>query len=169
VARTYVVDAYNALFRLEDGPPGDRDAARGLLVRRARAALRGRGARVHLVFDASPGSTRSGVSGKDGPVSWQYAEGSADDAIVEWIRRPHLPADDVVVVTDDRELRGRAKQMGAKAVRVAAFFAGRDEEEDRPPPGGPAPGRPRAKDFRPSDFGLGEGPIDLGRADPNRL
>jgi hypothetical protein len=127
---------------------------------------------VHVVFDTRRGGTRAGTHGRDGPISWSYAEGSADDAIVEIARRNEGTHDgrDLVVVTDDRELRGRAKQLGCVAMRVRDWF---DEGSRAPPEAGgrPTPGSApglRASDFRPGDFGLPDA-IDLDAADPDDL
>jgi hypothetical protein len=173
VARSYVVDGYNALHKIAAPPPESADACRRLVLDRVREVLGRRtpgrrgGDVVHVVFDARKGGLHGGSHGRDGPVSWSYAEGSADDAIVDIVRRNEGSHDgrDIVVVTDDRELRGRVKQLGALAVRVHDWF---EPREERPPPG-PAPGRSpglRSKDFSPSDFGLPEGEIDLDDFDP---
>jgi predicted RNA-binding protein with PIN domain len=172
--RTFVIDGYNALFQLMPALPADRDVARQRLVREVRAVLLGGrpgrpGDRVHVVFDASHGSARRGTSGKDGPISWSYAEGSADDAIVEWLRRHESAPADVVVVTDDRELRGRAKQLGSKAVRVHDFFAGKTSSPESPPSPASGPRGPRPPPLKASDFGLPEDAIDLDAADPDDL
>jgi hypothetical protein len=122
------------------------------------------------VFDTRKGRERSGTHGRDGPVSWSYAEGSADDAIAE-IVRSNEGSDggaQIVVVTDDRELRGRAKQLGAATSRVHEWFD--DRAAPSREPGTPRPGAspdPRAKDFTPEDFGLTGEPIDLDDADPD--
>jgi len=163
-----LVDAYNAAFRLPGKVPEDRDAARRLLVEKAKAVVR-RGAvrglaRVHLVFDTLPGAARAGLAASGGPVSWSYAEGSADEAILDRVREHEARRAGVslLVVTDDRELAGRARQLGARSMRVGAFFAAAEEAPedrvDRPPPGlGPR--------LRASDFDLPEGEIDLGGPD----
>jgi hypothetical protein len=173
-----VIDGYNALHKMAASLPEGVDACRRLILDRVRAVLEGRtaprrgvGDRVHVVFDTRRGGGRGGSHGRDGPVSWSYAEGSADDAIVEIARLNEGSDDgrDIVVVTDDRELRGRVKQLGCQAVRVHDWFApGRDEEEPSPPEPGRTPGL-RAKDFRPGDFGLPEGEIDLEAIDPEDL
>jgi hypothetical protein len=104
-------------------------------------------------------------------VSWSYAEGSADDAIVDIVRRNEGSHDgrDIVVVTDDRELRGRVKQLGGLALRVREWF---DRGPEIEAPLGAEPGRSpglRAKDFAPEDFGLPEGSLDLDAIDPEDL
>src|SRR5438034_6252832 len=108
----YLVDGHNALFRLLETPPEEPDAARALILRRAALRLRTRrgaatgGDLAHVVFDSDAANPRAGTHGKDGPVSWSYARGSADDAIVALVRAHEGKAAGLplVVVTDDREL-----------------------------------------------------------------
>jgi predicted RNA-binding protein with PIN domain len=160
---TFVVDGYNALFRLETRVPEDRDLSRDLLLRRVRAALRaqGSGDRVEVVLDAR-GGARAGMEGREAAVSWTYVRGSADEAILRRVSEGE-PAE-TVVVTDDRELRGRARQRGSRVLSLEAFFG----EE----PAGPEPEPPPAPGGAPlsaRDFGLPEGPIDLSGPDRPRL
>jgi len=170
MSRLILVDAYNAAWRLFGDVGGDLDQARRRLVERAQEAirhrrLRGGIGRVHLVFDTYPGAEREGLRSRAGRVSWHYAKGSADDAIVEHMRlhegRPGGPG--VVVVTNDRELAGRTRQLGARILGVDEFFGragARPAGEDRiRPPIGPPLGA--------NDFDLPEGEIDLD--DPDLL
>jgi hypothetical protein len=178
VGRSFLVDGYNALHQLVQPTPQGIDECRRAILGLVRDALRrgpsprGGGDLAHVVFDARKGGARAGSDGKDGPVSWSYADGSADDAIVDIVRRNEASHDgrDIVVVTDDRELRGRAKQVGARALRVREWFdrvGAPAPERDLPQPGR-SPGL-RAKDFGAGDFGLPEGPLDLGSLDPDDL
>ena len=161
---SYLVDGYNALHKLVDALPEGPDACREVLLGRIRGRLRGRvgaGDVVHVVFDTKRGGLRAGTHGRDGALSWSYAEGSADDAIVDLARRNDGSGEDgrpIVVVTDDRELRGRCKQLGCATLRVHDWFDARPALPDPPRPGTPGL---RPSDFRPSDFGLPDGPIDL--------
>jgi hypothetical protein len=177
VARTYLVDAHNALFRLWPQPPTSGDAVRNAVVVRAKEALRrhggggsgpaarATGATAHLVFDtAHGGRQRAGTHGKDGAVSWSYADGSADEEIVRLVREHtgHHGGGAISVVTDDRELRGRAAQLGAEVLRVHDWFSSTSEK-------GSAPDRRSSLDGPPltaADFGLTTDAIDLG-TDPD--
>jgi hypothetical protein len=177
MGRSFLVDGYNALHQLFRPPPQGIDECRHAILGLVRAALGrrpGRGAGggdvAHVVFDSR--GARGGSFGKDGPVSWSYAEGSADDAIVDLVRRNEASDDgrDVVVVTDDRELRGRVKQIGGLALRVREWFdrGGPDAAaETRAEPDRPS--GPRPADFAPGDFGLPDGPLDLDAIDPEDL
>src|SRR5512143_2597251 len=114
MARTFLVDAFNALFRLCAQPPSDADALRRWMVERTQAALGAQGserARAHLVFDTSTpaGRARAGTHGRAGAVTWSYALGSADEEILRLVRGGdgRDGGNRIVVVTDDRELKGR--------------------------------------------------------------
>jgi hypothetical protein len=177
VARSYLIDGYNALHQLVDPPPEGIDACRTTLLGLVRGVLRGRtpprggGDLVHVVFDTR-GGLRAGTHGRDGPVSWSYAVGSADDAIVDIARRNEGSHDgrDLVVVTDDRELRGRAKQLGCRALRVREWFDEPRRDRAAPDRGGPgSAGGTAGPAFRPKDFGLPEGEIDLDALDPDEI
>ena len=168
MSRLALIDAYNAMYRLLSTVPEDRDVARRLLVARAHDALlagtlRPRANRAHLVFDTWPGAERAGLRDRAGSVSWHYAHGSADEAIIEHLRRHEgrgaRPL--VVVVTDDRELAGRARQLGATTVGIRAFFTVPTRSSSTPP----RRGIPGSGSFAASDFGLREGPIDLNDDD----
>jgi hypothetical protein len=166
VSHLVVVDAYNAAWRLFGDLGGDLDAARRRLVERVRGASPGKlvpggVGRVHLVFDTLPGAFRAGLQGREGKVSWHYATGSADELILDRLRdragREGMPH--VVLITNDRELAGRARQLGARIVGIDEFFG---------PDTGPPPGRPIAYEgppFTPADFDLPDGEIDLTDAD----
>ena len=167
--RSYVIDGHNALYKLADPAPESPDEARRFVLGRAREAVgirRGKattGDRVHVVFDSEPSNPRAGSHGKDGSVSWSYARGSADDAIVALVREHGGTHDGLpmVVVTDDRELRGRATQLGAKALRVHEWFDAKDVEAERE--AGKAGPPMTAK-----DFGLPDA-IDLDGTEPDDL
>ena len=60
-----------------------------------------------------------------------------------------------VVVTDDRELGGRCRQLGARTMGVRAFFV------EPPPSVRPRPIPLDGMSYRPRDFELPEGEIDL--------
>lgn len=171
MGRTFLVDAHNALFRLMPDPPRNADAVRRAVVLRAQVALRATGiadGRVHLVFDTGEaGRTLAGAHGRDGAITWSYARGSADEEIVRIVRQHDGRDGDgaITVVTDDRELRGRAAQLGARVVRVHDWFDARPAA----PAGGDRPGPKVGPPLTPADFGLTDAPIDLLRTDPDEL
>ena len=120
-----------------------------------------------MVFDTSTaaGRMRASTFGREGALSWSYADGSADEEIVRLVRdggaRDGVSA--ITVVTDDRELRGRAGQLGAKTLRIHEWFAGRDAAEERAD-------RVSGKSTPPmsaADFGFTSDVIDLDTFDPD--
>jgi len=169
MARTYVIDAHNALHRILPGVSGGLDALRRELLRTVQHSLPSQRDRAHLVFDAASGSAHAGTSSRSGALSWEYAVGSADDAIVGWLRGDERSTTEVTVVTDDRELRGRAKQLGAKTMRLREFFAASGEAAgtDRGAKAPPSPASGPA--LRAADFGLPDTPVDLLDLDPEDL
>ena len=169
---TFLVDGHNALHQLVETPPSNADAARQLVIGRVRAtlAVRRPTERAHVVFDTTPaGRMRAGTHGRDGAVSWSYADGSADEEILRLVRDGggKDAGREIVVVTDDRELRGRAVQLGAKALKVHAWFEAKDAEVERKAER--APGGKSLPPLTPADFGFTQDAIDLDRLDPDDL
>ncbi|MHC4937347.1 MAG: NYN domain-containing protein [Planctomycetota bacterium] len=81
----------------------------------------------------------------------------ADEFILDAVRAAANPAN-ILVVSNDREVTGKAKQQGAKAMRIQDWFG----EPERPEVEKP---RPNLKiDFKPSDFGL---PDEVDLSDPD--
>jgi predicted RNA-binding protein with PIN domain len=152
-----LVDGHNAMGALR--LRGDtHEALRDALLRRV--AARAPGATVF--FDAQQAPDVVFDFAKPHGLNVVYCRRrEADEAILEEVRsagRPHL----VLVVTNDREVSGKARQLGAKTSRVREFFgAARDadpapDREPFPPGGGPA--------YEPGDFGLPD-QIDLDDPD----
>jgi predicted RNA-binding protein with PIN domain len=167
VARLVLVDAYNAIYALWKEPPEDRDESRRRLVHRTEQALakasgtHGAVGRVVLVFDTLPGAARTGMKSRHGDVSWVYAQGSADDHILDEVERREAASGGqrLLVVTNDRELAGRCRQRGAAAVGVSSFYAGTHDEEAEADT--TLPPTVKGPPMTARDFGLPEGPIDL--------
>ena len=104
-----IIDGYNLLLaQADDASP---EAREGLL----RELARYKGNRridLLVVFDSRTGTGNLERTPFPG-VTVEYARGSADDAIVERVRRSTTPRD-VLVVTSDRELTGRVRALGAR-------------------------------------------------------
>ncbi len=166
---TFLVDGHNALFKLFDPAPENADTARRLVIERAKAALSTRppSERAHVVFDTSSaaGRMRAGTHGRDGAVTWSYADGSADEEILRLVQDGGGKdgGRTIAVVTDDRELRGRAGQLGAKMLRVHEWFTAKDAAADRAPRAEGDTGPPMSA----ADFGFTTDAIDLNDPDPN--
>ncbi|HYE08065.1 MAG TPA: NYN domain-containing protein [Planctomycetota bacterium] len=115
-----LIDAHNLLHQDPDlrrllGTP---EAARRALERRL-AKRRD----CWLFYDGGPGGeARSAVRGT---LRLDYSgTGEADDRIVAWLRAH--PASGATVVSDDRELRARARTLGARLMSAREFLAGLD-------------------------------------------
>ncbi len=112
-----VVDAANVIGSRPTGWWKDRAGAARSFVEGLRAAV-GEGRLSGPVVVVLEGKARSGASnGTADGVTVVHAEGSGDDALVDVVRG--VPAEDeeaVVLVTADRELRGRVEALGAEVV-----------------------------------------------------
>ncbi len=155
-----LVDGHNALHRLRI-QRGSREAERHALLDRVRA----KDARATVFFDASHGSALGGGPGREHGVAVRYCQRDiADNEIVREVRtlRERDAREPVLVVTDDHELAGRARQVGAQARGVEDWF-GVCDEVAQPPPSA-ARGQ-QDKPLSAADFGFAPGtPIDpLGR------
>ncbi|MHC4548281.1 MAG: NYN domain-containing protein [Planctomycetota bacterium] len=144
-----LIDGHNALGALRVRAE-THEAMRETLLRRVAAAS----PQATVFFDA-PGSS---APGRRFGVQVRYCR-DADAAILEAVREAEAPGR-LVVVTDDREVAGRAAQLGAQVMNVAQFFG---PPEATAPTGRrrPPPARPR---FTPRDFGL---PDEVDLSDPD--
>jgi predicted RNA-binding protein with PIN domain len=146
LAKRYIIDGYNYLYRARL-MRGRLEDARARLVARLRPLARG-GDEVHFVWDAqkAPPDLFDAESHGEGLRSHFARGGAADDRIVEMVRRARDPGR-LVVVSDDREVTGRARALGARAESVSGIerrVAPREpdppeeEADEKPPP--PSPG-----------------------------
>ena len=120
-ATVLVVDAANVVGSRPTGWWKDRAGAARSFVEGLRAAVTaGRLARPVVVV--LEGRARGGVAGGEADgVTVVHAPGSGDDALVDVIRDARSPGPGgvgaaVVLVSADRELRGRAEALGAEVV-----------------------------------------------------
>jgi hypothetical protein len=164
-----IVDATNLLYALTRGPDRQPPAA---LIGRIRAAIPATAA-IELVFDGPPEHGLAGSRIAHGVTVRYGGRLSADTLIlstVERLARDAGPAatDALLVVSDDREVRGAATRQGARTAGTAwlvrrlerprlaspSVANRRPPHVAQPPPGeetGPArsPGRPRRRRNRP--------------------
>ena len=115
----YWLDGYNIIFRERwNESEGSLEAARDKLLR----SLGAIGAKTKVYFDASRSGGGISSAGQDtrGVKVVYVQQSSADDAMVADLRAGS--AQGVVLVTDDRELRIRAKQLGASSVGSRKFL-----------------------------------------------
>ena len=149
-AREYWVDGYNLIHRRRWAEDAGLAGGRRRLV----AALANLTVAVRVFFDASSGSVGPGAASEDrGAVKVTFVRtGSADDGLITALRQRGGAG--VTIVTDDRELRQRAQQLGALTVGVNRFLerldksptTGRDGPRPKPGAGTGAgdDGRPRS-------------------------
>lgn len=108
-----LVDAANVIGSRPTGWWRDRAGAARLFLEQVRAAV-ATGQVVPPVVVVLEGKAREGVAaGVTDGVSVLHAAGSGDDALVEALSNE---ADEVTLVTADRELRRRAEALGASVV-----------------------------------------------------
>ena len=113
----YWVDGYNLILRKAWESEGGLESARAKLLRLAVPL----GCPVRIYFDARKGDGRTRDESPSTRVRPVYVPNrDADDAIAADLR--NAPKGSVTVVTDDRELRGRAKQLGASTLGVEKFL-----------------------------------------------
>ena len=117
-----LVDAANVIGSRPTGWWKDRAGAARSFVEDLRAGVAA-GRLAEPVVVVLEGKARAGASsGTAGGVTVVHAEGSGDDALVEVVEDASsasasvASADEVVLVTADRELRRRAEALGAKVV-----------------------------------------------------
>jgi predicted RNA-binding protein with PIN domain len=127
VAVHRVVDAMNVIGSRPDGWWRDRDGAIARLVGRVDSWAEGRGERVTVMLERRP---REELGAERVEVAWAAAGGrdAADREILA--RLPDwLAADEVVVVTSDRDLRAKALAAGAEVTPSRRFRAELDSLE----------------------------------------
>lgn len=113
MAKQLWVDGYNLIGHLKLLTSGSLENARSRVL----GLLSGRKVRVY--FDARSG----GSAERRGHVEIVFTQGgTADDRIVQDLRALGTAARDIEVVTNDRELGGRCRQLGAACTACAAFL-----------------------------------------------
>jgi hypothetical protein len=112
-----LVDAANVIGSRPTGWWKDRAGAARSFVADLRAGVAA-GRLTEPVVVVLEGKGRAGASsGTAGGVTVVHAEGSGDDALVDMVGDASAAsAEEVVLVTADRELRRRAQALGAKVV-----------------------------------------------------
>jgi predicted RNA-binding protein with PIN domain len=125
--RRLIVDGNNVFGSRPDGWWRDRDGAARKLVTELRALAAHTGDRITVVFDGRPRVALA--EGDHDGVEVLYARRSGrdagDDRIVEAVRSDADPAD-LVVVTSDRDLTRRVRELGAQV--EGARSVSRDRE-----------------------------------------
>ncbi len=153
-----LVDGHNALGALRIRAKTHEAARHALLRRVATARLRAK-----VFFDAREAPPDLAEARSELGVEVYYCRRrEADQAILDEVRAAD-DARELVVVTNDREVAGRAVQLGARSVGVAEFLG----EPEREGGGGDVRRLPQIHPrLEPEDFGLPE-EVDLNDPDPD--
>ncbi len=135
----FIIDGYNLLLRSRQfnrvSDSDEMSAARQKLVQflereRPQGSFRNR---VTIVFDGQAGVIGDWRGASHRSIRVIFTEGeSADDRILKLIEGENEPGQ-TVIVTDDRELSYRTRQLRAKTLSVKEFLAKRKPEETPPP------------------------------------
>jgi uncharacterized coiled-coil protein SlyX len=113
-----ILDGYNIGGEIDDSNFSTRPA-RDDVIRRAEILSRATEAEVVIVFDGQDHNGRSGFRSAEG-VSVRFSKGEkADDVIADLVAQD---SDRVVVVTNDRDLRGRCAVGGCVQIWSTAFL-----------------------------------------------
>src|SRR5688572_30589167 len=112
------VDGHNAIFRLGLSAATPEDTRR-LLLERVRRVTED----ATVFFDAQGAPLLAPESVREGGLAVRFCRASEADAVIlAAVREAARPAG-LMVVTDDRELAGRARQLGARTAGVGEFLA----------------------------------------------
>lgn len=117
----YYVDGYNLLFRLAP-KKNSLDLNRSAVISSLNRIASQLHLRITLVFDATQQKERLGVArGNYDAIEIVYTENkNADNYILEEVENATAPSQ-ITIVTSDRELAGRAKQLGAQTLSISEF------------------------------------------------
>lgn len=131
-----LLDGYNVIHIANIAQASALRERRKALIRLATAyCLRKKGIQLLIFFDSKEQVFLNEPANAFVRVIFTET-GSADDAIIDWIKR-HRPPAEIQVVTDDNELRERTKTLGAAYICVAELmkrldFNGSRESAGRP-------------------------------------
>jgi len=151
-----LVDGHNAMAALRVRGPSHEARRRALLRRVAAVAPH-----ATVYFDARQAPSELLEVFAEHGLHVVYCRGrEADDAIIERVRHAASPGR-YVVVTNDREVAGRCRQLGAQASGVVEFFGPGPVERVEGAARAPSAARLRGH-WKPGDFGLPD-EVDLER------
>lgn len=135
----FIIDGYNVLFSLRPYLKGFARTREGFLLYLKAAHHFGSSRNeVTVVFDGREGIVSDGLA-SHAPLRVKFSKReSADEMIVRIVSREQHP-ERTVVVTDDRELSLRVRQLGAQSVPVLTFFSSRIRKKPKPGDSKPTP------------------------------
>lgn len=119
----FLVDAYNLLFRTLK-KRGSLEKSRQLMIEELNEAVSHLKLQVILVFDGAEEHLPHPSRGHFDAIELVYTSKSktADEYITEEVANSRWPSR-ITVVTNDRELAGRCKNLGAKKLTIDEFIA----------------------------------------------
>jgi predicted RNA-binding protein with PIN domain len=119
--RRWLIDGMNLIGSRPDGWWHDPDRAIRRLIEELDRCVSATGQDVTVVFDHRPSDVRSGTHGTVLVVfaPWQ-GRNAADHEIVRIVRADHAP-DSMTVVTSDRRLIERVRELGARVMSSTSF------------------------------------------------
>jgi len=135
----FIIDGYNALFTIKSSLRKQYQSREGFVqyLRIAKPFGSERN-RVTVVFDGRD-NTLYRQKYSSVPVSIRYSDDKeADEIIVRMVKNAKRTSE-IIVVTDDREIRERVSMMGAETLPVKEFFRSltqkkKSHEEEKPDP-----------------------------------
>jgi predicted RNA-binding protein with PIN domain len=159
----YLIDGHNLLGQIS-GLSLESAVDRQRLVSSLSRFAGSRRCRITVFFDGEPPAGWGDRIDLGGVQVRHSGRGrSADDAILQSIRRSATPAD-ITLVTSDRALYERGRHLGARAMQCRGFREEMARERSREGPSGEKPERPEPGevDYFMELFG------EAGEADPIR-
>jgi predicted RNA-binding protein with PIN domain len=116
----WVVDASNVIGSRPDGWWRDREGAARRLIADLERFAQATGDAVTVVLDAGPPELAGNARGVEVAIAPRRLRNAADDEIVRLLEAGEVPAP-VRVVTSDRELAGRVRELGAEVEGARTF------------------------------------------------
>lgn len=137
--RHFIIDGYNALFKIKSLLRKPYQTREGFIqyisVSKPFGSIRNR---VTIVFDGTAGVV-SNQKHFHAPINVIFAKNeSADDLIIK-IAKTENKSGEIIVVTDDREVREKTQLLGCSTLSVLQFFKDltkkkETEEKEKPEP-----------------------------------
>ncbi len=120
-----LIDGYNLIHSLGflggKAGPGDVERSRRRLLDMLQAGIKGKPAKLTVVFDTSRGAGATAIDEHGITSMFAPADREADDIIEDLIRAAAVPKR-LAVVSDDNRLRQAAGRRGATAMKCADFL-----------------------------------------------
>ena len=146
-----VIDAHNVCYQvssLRQYMHNDPERAR-----RAFEDMIGDQDRCHVFYDGGPGGEERRQH-RGSLVIHYSGERSADDCIVEWLN--YQNCNEITVISDDRHLQMRAKELGTRISTVVDFLNNLDEQKIQEPGIDEIPPSDTEIDFWKDQFGVND-------------